>query len=85
MRAFGVPPGLGSHAEPRLRLDARLAGAMLVDPGDEGRRDRRRDSQRRAAAARSVHDEIHYDDERGFYRETDRAGGLEGGMTNGET
>ena len=31
----------------------------------------------------SVHDEILHDDERGYYRETDRAGGLEGGITNG--
>ena len=29
VRAFGAPPGLGSHTEPRLRLDARLAGAAL--------------------------------------------------------
>ena len=49
VRAFGCPPGLGSHTEPRLRLDARLGAAALGDPGHEGRRDRRRVRQRRPA------------------------------------
>src|SRR6476661_9203071 len=82
VRAFGVPPGLGSHVSAGQRLDGRLAGAMLsiqsakgVEIGDAIASSGRRGS--------SVHDEIHHDDGRGFYRETDRAGGLEGGMTNG--
>jgi len=82
VRAFGVPPGLGSHVSAGQRLDGRLAGAMLsiqsakgVEIGDAIASSGRRGS--------SVHDEIHHDDGRGFYRETDRAGGLEGGITNG--
>jgi chorismate synthase len=82
VRAFGVPPGLGSHVSASQRLDGRLAAAMLsiqsakgVEIGDAIASSGRRGS--------SVHDEIHHQDGRGFYRETDRAGGLEGGMTNG--
>src|SRR2546423_7311587 len=80
-RAFGGPPGLGSHVSAGQRLDGRLAGAMLsiqsakgVEIGDAIASAGRRGS--------SVHDEILYGD-RGYYRETDRAGGLEGGITNG--
>ena len=82
VRAFGCPPGLGSHTEPRLRLDARLAAAAVgiqamkgVEIGDAWDNATRRGSE--------VHDELAY--EGGFRRESNRAGGLEGGMTNGET
>ena len=83
VQAFGLVPG------PRL---ARLLGGAprrapgdgdLLDPGGQGRRDRRRVRGRRAARAPQAHDEIFYSAERGYYRETNRAGGLEGGMTNG--
>jgi chorismate synthase len=84
VRVFGAPPGLGSYTEPRLRLDARLAAAALgiqamkgVEIGDGF-----------ASASRpgsDVHDELFFDEARGYYRETNRAGGVEGGMTNGET
>jgi len=81
IRAFGCPPGLGSHTEPRLRLDARLAAAALgiqamkgVEIGDAWANAGRRGSE--------VHDELEYED--GYRRATNRAGGLEGGMTNGE-
>jgi chorismate synthase len=81
VRAFGVPPGLGSHVSAGQRLDGRLAAAMLsiqsakgVEIGDAIASAGRRGS--------GVHDEIHHR-ESGFYRETDRAGGLEGGITNG--
>ena len=83
VRAFGVPPGLGSHVSASARLDGRLAAAMLsiqsakgVEIGDAITSAGRRGS--------SVHDEIEYTDGQGFHRPTDRAGGLEGGMTNGE-
>jgi chorismate synthase len=83
IRAFGCPPGLGSHTEPRLRLDARLAAAALsiqamkgVEIGDAF------DNARLPGSA--VHDELHYDDARGYWRESNRAGGIEGGMSNGE-
>jgi chorismate synthase len=82
VRAFGVPPGLGSHVSGDRRLDGRLAAAMLsiqsakgVEIGDAIASAGRRGS--------SVHDEILHADDRGYFRETDRAGGLEGGITNG--
>jgi chorismate synthase len=82
VRAFGVPPGLGSHVASGQRLDGRLAAAMLsiqsakgVEIGDAIVSAGRRGS--------SVHDEIFHDQERGFHRQTDMAGGLEGGTTNG--
>jgi chorismate synthase len=82
VRAFGVPPGLGSHVSADRRLDGRIAAAMLsiqsakgVEIGDAIASASRRGS--------SVHDEIFHDDEQGYHRRTDRAGGLEGGITNG--
>src|SRR3954451_21177938 len=82
VRAFGVPPGLGSHVSAGQRLDGRLAGAMLSIQSAKGVEigEAIASSSRRGS---SVHDEIHHDDARGFYRETDRAGGLEGGITTG--
>jgi chorismate synthase len=84
VRAFGAPPGLGSYTEPRLRLDARLAAAALgiqamkgVEIGAGFANASLRGSE--------VHDELFHDDARGYHRSTNRAGGIEGGMTNGET
>jgi chorismate synthase len=84
VRVFGAPPGLGSYTEPRLRLDARLAAAALgiqamkgVEIGAGFANASRRGSE--------VHDELFHDAVRGYYRTTNRAGGVEGGMTNGET
>jgi chorismate synthase len=81
--AFGVAPGLGSHVSWEERLDGRLAGAVCsiqackgVAFGDGFDVAGRPGSE--------AHDEIFYEPERGFYRETNRAGGLEGGMTTGE-
>ena len=83
IRAFGCPPGLGSHTEPRLRLDARLAAAAVgiqamkgVEIGDGFANALLRGS--------AVHDELLHDEARGYWRETNRAGGIEGGMSNGE-
>ncbi|MDN4473347.1 chorismate synthase [Demequina zhanjiangensis] len=80
--AYGLPVGLGSHVHWDRRLDARLAAAMMgiqaikgVEIGDGLRTAARRGSQ--------AHDEIEYRDG-GVTRRTNRAGGLEGGMTNGE-
>ncbi len=84
VRVFGAPPGLGSYTEPRLRLDARLAAAALgiqamkgVEIGEGFANASLRGS--------AVHDELYHDEARGYHRSTNRAGGLEGGMTNGET
>ena len=82
VRAYGVPPGLGSYVAAAARLDGRIAAAMLsiqsakgVEIGDAIASSARRGS--------SVHDEIFHTAEKGWHRETDRAGGIEGGMTNG--
>jgi chorismate synthase len=80
--AEGAPPGLGSYATKEQRLDARLAASLMgtqavkgVEIGDGFAIASRRGSE--------VHDEIHRDD-RGLYRETNHAGGIEGGVSNGE-
>ncbi len=82
VRARGVPPGLGSYASRDTRLDSRLAAALMgiqavkgVEIGDGFALAELRGSQ--------AHDEIHRDD-RGLYRETNRAGGIEAGVSNGE-
>jgi chorismate synthase len=82
VRAEGVPPGLGSYATKEERLDARLAAALMgiqavkgVEIGDGFALARLRGSE--------AHDEI-LRDERGLYRETNRAGGIEAGVSNGE-
>jgi len=81
--ADGLPPGLGGYAEPAARIDAALGAALLsipaikgVEIGDGFESSHLRGSQ--------VHDEIRYGTDRGFFRPTNRAGGVEGGMTNGE-
>jgi chorismate synthase len=80
--AYGVPIGLGSHVHWDRRLDSRLAAALMgiqaikgVEVGDGLRAAARRGSQ--------AHDEIEYVDGH-VTRRTNRAGGIEGGMTNGE-
>ena len=81
--AYGVPSGLGSYVHADRRLDARLAGALMgiqaikgVEVGDGFRTATRRGSQ--------AHDEIERDASGRIVRRTNRAGGLEGGMSNGE-
>jgi len=81
--ASGLVPGLGTYAEASRRLDARIAAAVMSIPAIKGIEIG--DGFAGAALPGSrVHDEIAYDDVRGFHRRTNRAGGLEGGMTNGE-
>ena len=83
VQARGVPPGLGSYASKQERLDARLAEALMgiqavkgveLGAGFEL-------AERRGSAA---HDEILADDDGALYRETNFAGGIEGGVSNGE-
>ncbi|MFU8890837.1 MAG: chorismate synthase [Anaerosomatales bacterium] len=81
--ASGLVPGLGTYAEAAERLDARLAAAFISIPAIKGVEI----GEGFAAAAlpgSHVHDEIVYDEGHGYRRRTNRAGGLEGGMTNGE-
>ena len=83
VRAFGLVPGVGSHTSWEERLDSRLAQAVVsiqavkgVSVGEAW--------EVAALPGSESHDEIFYSDERGWHRETNRAGGVEGGMTNGE-
>jgi len=80
--AFGLVPGLGSHVSWEDRLDGRLAGAVAsiqsvkgVSIGEAWDVAGRPGSE--------AHDEIFWSEERGYFRETNHAGGVEGGMTNG--
>jgi len=82
VRAQGVPPGLGSYARKEDRLDARLAAALMgiqavkgVEIGDG--------FALAPLKGSAAHDEI-YRDDRGLHRQTNRAGGIEGGISNGE-
>jgi chorismate synthase len=81
--AFGLVPGLGSHVSWEERLDGRLAQAIIsiqaikaVSIGDG--------HEVAGVPGSQAHDEIFYDEERGYYRNTNRSGGVEGGMTTGD-
>lgn len=83
LRVKGLKSGFGSCMTYAEKLDARLCCALMSVQAVKGAEvglgfgaARRRGSE--------VHDEIYYDKSRGFYRNTNRAGGIEGGMSNGE-
>jgi len=83
VRAFGLVPGLGSHVSWDERLDSRLAQALVsvqavkgVSVGEAWEVAGRPGSE--------SHDEIFWSETEGWHRETNRAGGVEGGMSNGE-
>jgi chorismate synthase len=83
VRSFGVVPGIGSHVSWDERLDGRLAQAILsiqamkgVGIGDGF------DLAGRVGSR--AHDEIFWSEDSGYHRETNRAGGIEGGMTTGD-
>ncbi|MFH1201860.1 MAG: chorismate synthase [Candidatus Omnitrophota bacterium] len=83
VKATGLPVGLGSYTHYDLRLDARLAAALMSIPGIKsveiglgiGYADK---------FGSQVHDVIYFSKEKGYFHKTNNAGGLEGGMTNGE-
>lgn len=79
----GCVPGVGGYAESGMRLDGRLAGAVVSIPAIKGVEigDGFDLAQTPGSGA---HDEIFHDPETGVYRHTNHAGGIEGGMTNGE-
>jgi chorismate synthase len=83
VRAFGVVPGLGSHVSWEERLDGVLAGAVCSIQAVKGAAIGDAFDVAGRPGSRA-HDEIFFSDERGYHRETNRAGGLEGGMTTGE-
>ena len=83
VRAFGLVPGLGSYVSWDAKLDGRLAQALVsiqavkgVSVGEAW--------EVAAAPGSESHDEIFHSEERGYFRETNRAGGVEGGMSTGE-
>jgi chorismate synthase len=83
VRAFGLVPGLGAHVSWSEKLDGLLAQAVVSIQAVKGATiGPAWDVAGRPGS--EAHDEIFYDDERGYFRETNSAGGLEGGMTNGE-
>jgi chorismate synthase len=83
VQAFGLIPGLGSHISWEERLDGRLAMAICSIQAIKGAAIG--DGFAVAGVPGSqAHDEIFYSEARGYYRETNRSGGLEGGMTTGE-
>jgi chorismate synthase len=77
----GLPIGLGSHVHPDRRLDSRLAGALCgiqaIRAAEIG------DGTQVGRPGQEFHDAIYWSEEKGFHRTTNRAGGLEGGMTDG--
>jgi len=84
VRVYGLVPGIGSYTSWEGRMDGRLGQAIMsiqamkgVSVGDAF------DIAGRVGS--EAHDEIFWTEEHGFYRETNRSGGLEGGMTTGET
>jgi chorismate synthase len=83
VRAFGLVPGLGSHVSWEERLDGRLAQALMSIQAMKGVAIGG-GFDLAAVPGSEAHDEIFYSEERGVYRETNRAGGVEGGMSNGE-
>jgi len=83
IRATGVPVGLGSYVQPDRRLDARIAAAIMSIPGVKGVEiglgfgyGQRLGSE--------VHDPIYYEKGKGIVRPTNNAGGIEGGISNGQ-
>ncbi len=81
--ALGAPIGLGSHVQWDRRLDARLAAAVVSIPGVKGV-EIGPAWQNAALPGTQVHDAFRFDEAGNVTRVTSRAGGLEGGMTNGQ-
>ena len=83
VRSFGLVPGVGSHVSWEQKLDGRLAQAVVSIQSIKGMTiGPAWDVSARPGS--EAHDEIFHSPERGYFRETNRAGGLEGGMTNGQ-
>ncbi|MGE5405183.1 MAG: chorismate synthase [Candidatus Saccharibacteria bacterium] len=83
LAACNVPPGLGSYVQWDQRLDSRIAAAMAGIPAikavelGEG-------VKAASSPGSQVHDEIFYSEDQGLYRTSNNAGGIEGGISNGE-
>ena len=79
----GVPPGLGSYTQWDRRIDASLARSVMAIQAIKGV-SFGAGFQVAVLRGSKVHDEIFYAKGKGFFRKTNNAGGIEGGMTNGE-
>ncbi|MDA8197843.1 MAG: chorismate synthase [Thermaerobacter sp.] len=82
VRVFGLPVGLGSYVQWHRRLESQLAGAMLSIPAMKAVEVGTGFRQTEASGSQ-VHDPIRWSAEKGFYRDSNRAGGIEGGITTG--
>jgi chorismate synthase len=82
VKVLNVPPGLGSHVQWDRKIDGRLAQAILSIQAVKGVEIGMGFGVTQVLGS-EVHDEIFYNED-GFYRKTNRAGGIEGGMTEGE-
>ena len=81
--ATGIVPGLGGYAEAGQKLDAKLAAAVVSIPAIKGF-EVGEGFHLAEVRGSHAHDPIHHSDDTGFTRPTNHAGGVEGGMTNGE-
>lgn len=81
--AKGVPAGLGSYVQPDLRLDSRLAAQLVSIPGIKAAEIGLGFAYADKFGS-EVHDEIYYSKGKGYFRRTNNAGGIEGGISNGE-
>jgi len=81
--AVGVPPGLGSYRQWDMRLDGLLAQGLMSIPGIKGV-EIGMGFESADLPGTAVHDAIFYHQAKGYYRDTNRAGGIEAGVTNGE-
>src|SRR5574341_67424 len=81
--ASDIPLGLGSYVSWDRRLDANLARAVVSIPSVKGV-EIGNGVENVSRFGSQVHDEIFYNRNKGFYRQTNRAGGLEGGISNGQ-
>ena len=82
--AFAFPPGVGTYVQGDRRLQGRLAAAVMSVPAIKGVEFGLGFAAASLPGSR-VHDPLGYDQERGFVRLSNRAGGVEGGISTGET
>ncbi|KAB2951320.1 chorismate synthase [Heliorestis acidaminivorans] len=81
--AVGLPVGLGSYSHDDRRLDSQIAGAMMSIQAIKGVEIGLGFESARQIGSQ-VHDPIYHKEGKGYYRQTNRAGGIEGGMSNSE-
>jgi len=81
--AKGVPCGLGSYVQPDRRLDARLAAGIISIPGIKAVEFGLGFGYAEKSGS-LCHDAIYYSEKQGYLRKTNNAGGIEGGISNGE-